>query len=193
MTQDELIARALDNEEGNIVDHRDYLKVEEEKRKRARVIRATVNGPLLRWVSKGEEVTIKVIPDPPASIPQPSRTGYPYSYAYGTYNSLGSTLYGNSYSYASSSSASSSTVVAQPSNPYVSYMPTTFAPVVSPPVVPQVAETKEKVTNNYVVHESTQRDDVPNPSWSETMAAMFGDHVKWDEIRVYAGKGRPTG
>ncbi|KAJ2929648.1 hypothetical protein H1R20_g7434, partial [Candolleomyces eurysporus] len=41
-TQAELIARALDNEEGNIREHRDYLKNEEEKRKQARVVRATV-------------------------------------------------------------------------------------------------------------------------------------------------------
>ncbi|KAF7316957.1 YL1-C domain-containing protein [Mycena chlorophos] len=38
-TQAELIAQALDAEEGNIVEHRDYLKQEEEKRQRARVVR----------------------------------------------------------------------------------------------------------------------------------------------------------
>src|SRR5271170_5507962 len=71
LTQDELISRALDNEEGNLVEHRDYLRLEEEKRKRARVIRTTVGGPLLSWISKREEV--KVFEDPPA-VP------LPYSY-----------------------------------------------------------------------------------------------------------------
>jgi YL1 nuclear protein len=57
-TQDELIARALDMEEGNIVEHKNYLFVEEEKRKRAHAVRATISGPLLRWISRHETVTI---------------------------------------------------------------------------------------------------------------------------------------
>lgn len=59
-TQDELIARALDMEEGNIVEHKNYLSVEEEKRKRAHAVRATISGPLLRWISCHETVTIPV-------------------------------------------------------------------------------------------------------------------------------------
>jgi YL1 nuclear protein len=58
LTQDELIARALDMEEGNIVEHKNYLFVEEEKRKRAHAVRATISGPLLRWVSRRETVSI---------------------------------------------------------------------------------------------------------------------------------------
>lgn len=57
-TQDELIARALDMEEGNIVEHKNYLFVEEEKRKRAHAVRATISGPLLRSVSRHETVTV---------------------------------------------------------------------------------------------------------------------------------------
>ena len=59
-TQDELIARALDMEEGNIVEHKNYLFVEEEKRKRAHAVRATISGPLLRWISCHETVTVPV-------------------------------------------------------------------------------------------------------------------------------------
>jgi len=51
LTQDELISRALDNEEGNLVEHRDYLRLEEEKWERTRVSRTTVGGPLLSWIS----------------------------------------------------------------------------------------------------------------------------------------------
>ena len=54
-TQAELIAQALDTEEGNIIEHRDYLKNEAEKRKRARVVRTAITGPLLRWTSRKEE------------------------------------------------------------------------------------------------------------------------------------------
>jgi len=58
LTQDELIARALDMEEGNIVDHRNYLFDEEEKRKRAHAVRTTISGPLLRWVSRRETIAV---------------------------------------------------------------------------------------------------------------------------------------
>ncbi|KAG6874140.1 hypothetical protein C0995_005557 [Termitomyces sp. Mi166 len=88
-TQAELIALALDNEEGNIIDHRDYLKVEEEKRKRARVVRTTVEGPLIRWISRGEETKV-VIQPPPTPTFTPGRAGF----AYNTYGTMGTTLYG---------------------------------------------------------------------------------------------------
>ena len=54
LSQAELIQQALDTEEGNIKEHRDYLIQEEEKRRRARVVRMAVTGPLVRWVSKVE-------------------------------------------------------------------------------------------------------------------------------------------
>ncbi len=58
LTQDELIARALDMEEGNIVEHRNYLFVEEEKRKKAHAVRIAISGPLLRWVSRRETLSV---------------------------------------------------------------------------------------------------------------------------------------
>jgi hypothetical protein len=58
-TQDELIARALDMEEGNIFEHRNYLFVEEEKRKRALAVRTAISGPLLRWVSRCETRSVQ--------------------------------------------------------------------------------------------------------------------------------------
>ncbi|KAF5382795.1 hypothetical protein D9757_007318 [Collybiopsis confluens] len=55
-TQAELIARALDTEEGNLIDHRDYLRVEREKREmRARRGKVRVEPPLLKFVSRVEE------------------------------------------------------------------------------------------------------------------------------------------
>lgn len=68
-TQSELIARALDTEEDNIRDHRDYLKNEEEKRALARVVRPGIRGPVLRWISKCETRT--VIPTSSAPVQPP--------------------------------------------------------------------------------------------------------------------------
>ena len=72
-TQKELIDRGLDMEEGNIEEHRNYLTLEEEKRKKARVVKLSVEGPLLRWISRKEEVTVLVQPSPPAP-PAPAPT-----------------------------------------------------------------------------------------------------------------------
>ncbi|KAI0717508.1 YL1 nuclear protein-domain-containing protein [Cerioporus squamosus] len=73
-TQAELVARALDMEEGNIEQHKNYLTIEEEKRRKAQVVRASVQGPLIRWVSKKEEVTVLVLPTPPTPpVPLPPR------------------------------------------------------------------------------------------------------------------------
>ncbi|KNZ82129.1 Vacuolar protein sorting-associated protein 72 like protein [Termitomyces sp. J132] len=81
-TQAELIALALDNEEGNIIDHRDYLKIEEERRKRSRVVRTIIEGPLIRWISRREEIKEVVIPPPSAPTFTPGRAGFVYnSYA----------------------------------------------------------------------------------------------------------------
>ncbi|KAL1744447.1 YL1 nuclear protein-domain-containing protein [Schizophyllum fasciatum] len=59
-TQAELIRRALDNEEGNVAEHRGYLKRAEEKRRQARVAKQKLTGPLVRWVSRGEDVVTHV-------------------------------------------------------------------------------------------------------------------------------------
>ena len=59
-TQDELITRALDMEEGNIVEDKNYLSIEEEKRKRAHAVQATIFCPLLRRISRHETVQIPV-------------------------------------------------------------------------------------------------------------------------------------
>ncbi|VDC07024.1 unnamed protein product [Peniophora sp. CBMAI 1063] len=68
-TQAELLAQALDAEEGNTAAHRDYLALEAEKRKKAHVVRPTVSGPLVRWVSKREEVHVPVEESPPQAGP----------------------------------------------------------------------------------------------------------------------------
>ncbi|RXW18998.1 hypothetical protein EST38_g6858 [Candolleomyces aberdarensis] len=240
-TQAELIARALDNEEGNIREHRDYLKNEEEKRKQARVVRATVKGPLLRWVSKVEEVKVVVEPPPPPpppppqpkQIPAPAPTSTPYtlalprSIAYPAGSFPVSTSYfppqQQSYtqvqpynstfifqSWPSPSAASSSTSVSYPVFPQNYAMPSpppppppgsaplppppsipdpepVLRPPTPPPPPPEPEIRFEKVGKNYVVHDSGKPSGsgTKKPTWNETMQAMFGKEVKWDEIKVY--------
>ncbi|KAJ3997085.1 YL1 nuclear protein-domain-containing protein [Lentinula boryana] len=85
-TQSELLARALDTEEGNLVDHRDYLKNEEEKRQmRNKRDQVTVSGPLLRWVSRAEEFKVEVVEEkekeerPPGATPEYVYNPYLYT------------------------------------------------------------------------------------------------------------------
>jgi len=69
------------------------------------------------------------------------------------------------------------------------------APMPSLPTFPSIPqgpiERTETVAKNYVVHELEQEDGAPRPLWKDTMAAMFGDHVKWEELRVYVARNRP--
>ena len=81
LTQAELLARALDMEEGNIKEHRNYLANEAEKRKRAHVVRTAVKGPLLRWISRREEKKVMVDAPPPPLIPS-GQSVYPHGYAH---------------------------------------------------------------------------------------------------------------
>ncbi|EKM60548.1 uncharacterized protein PHACADRAFT_110047 [Phanerochaete carnosa HHB-10118-sp] len=205
-TQDELIARALDMEEGNIKEHRNYLALEEEKRKKARLVRTAVEGPLLRVVSKAETVTVKIQPEPiapPAPSPQ-------YSYAYADSHLPPGFLQ------LAPPTHSAHREPAPPPPPSASTPAVTFihhynqeTPVAGPsswtPAPPQQStapsppqpqpepiERTEIVAKNYVVHELSQEEDASKPLWKDTMAAMFGDHAKWEELKVYSGKGRPT-
>ena len=200
-TQDELIARALDNEEGNIVEHRDYLKLEEEKRKRARVVRAVINGPLLRWISKVEEVKVPVDPPmPPPPPPPPPPYGYAYNVASGYQASGANTSAPYSLVTSVPYYQNASPVPPQPAHPstpaapVTSQQPASYTPIPPPiPPIPSPMERTEKIAKNYLVHELGQFESVPKPPWKDTMEAMFGDHVEWEDLRVFVGKGRPLG
>ncbi|KAH9064949.1 YL1 nuclear protein-domain-containing protein [Lactarius vividus] len=153
-TQDELIARALDMEEGNIFEHRNYLFVEEEKRKRALAVRTAISGPLLRWVSRCETLSV------PAEAQRPDGK-----------NGASSSTPGNS---------ETKPEVQRPTNG-----------VEAPLLVPAVKFHTENVAKNYVIHETSQDESATRPPWKETMAAMFGSHVKWEDVRAYVSRGRP--
>lgn len=198
-TQDELIARALDTEEGNIIEHRDYLKLEEEKRARARVVRTALEGPVLRWISRKEQVRVEVAPPVPA----------PYSSQYGfVYNPHQGTSYSGTQNYQSpfrayvsapAGSPMASQGLAATSQPQSSVPPANTPsqpsyfhyPVQPPPAPPPAQERVDDVCKNYIVHELSQDLSAAKPPWKDTMSAMFGDEVKWDEVRVFTGKQRP--
>ncbi|PPQ97028.1 hypothetical protein CVT26_001286 [Gymnopilus dilepis] len=273
-TQAELIARALDTEETNIIEHRDYLKIEDEKRKRARVVRTTTEGPLLRWVSRIEDEKVEIPPPPPPPQPvAPTPPTFAPYYSRSVYGPPGSLFTPTTYTYSGgtamvSTIASSSTVVPQTtfsaasatsqpntifqhyqrylesaSSPFPIWPPPPLPPALQAqtsqngvvPTAPSASATpaaqpqplvpssvtqlfspqlsipqehpqpisneppppKEPeyrivtVAKNYLVHELAQHRGAPKPSWTQSMEAMFGNHVKWDEVKVYVGKNRP--
>ena len=61
--------------------------------------------------------------------------------------------------------------------------------------LPQPMARLEKVSKNYVVHEVSQGQGQthppPKPTWEETMAALFGGDIKWEDMKVWSGKTRP--
>lgn len=180
-------------EEGNTEEHKNYLTIEEEKRRKARVVRASVHGPLLRWTSKTEEITVRVDPAPPPAMhtqyPPPYGGAPGYSYVPPQYMPPQQT----------SSSMPQSPFQQWPPPPPPAMYQTESAPqpyvpqpyVPSPP--PQPIFRKEKAAKQYVVHELEQVEKAPRPTWSSTMTAMFGGHADWENMRVYTTKGRPFG
>ena len=169
-TQAELISRALDTEEGNILEHRNYLDEEEEKRKRAKVVRKAVTGPVLRYISKiGEDkITIPVKPPPP---PPPPKMLPMIPLLEHSTDTVPSASNANGYGVSTSTNTQTPQTSAEP----------------------QTRTEIEKVTKNYLVHEIDQMEEAPKPLWNQTMSAVFGDHVKWDKLKVYTSRHRPFG
>jgi hypothetical protein len=50
---------------------------------------------------------------------------------------------------------------------------------------------RTEVSKNYIIHETSQDETATRPPWKDTMAAMFGDHVKWEDMKAYVSRGRP--
>ncbi|KAF7327543.1 hypothetical protein MKEN_00333200 [Mycena kentingensis (nom. inval.)] len=167
VTQAELIARALDAEDGNIVEHREYLQREEAKRQRVHVARQVINGPLLRWVSRAEQVQV--------AVPQPTQY-YAYTVAAGALPSP---------------DASTSTA------PTIQYYPYTPAPIMQMEKSTRnyvVHEETQKEPSPAPGRSSRNHEtEIPKPSWGATMTAMFGSHVYWDNVQVLSGANRPLG
>ena len=158
MTQEELMAQALANEEGNLAAHRDYLKLEEEKRKKTRPVKQGIEGPLLRFISRKEETKV-LVKHPPRL--QPSTLGF--SSLSGSLNSA--TSGGSGYKPYFASAGSTGEYNSQLQRVLCAARAT-------------LSEEKTiRVEKNYVIHELGQAEDTPNPTWDETVTAMFGDHT----------------
>lgn len=178
-TQAELLARALDNEEGNIISHRNYLEDEEEKRKRARVVKRNLSGPVLSWVSRIEEETFSVEPRPSNANPAVVLTGSPHS----TKPSNDASVLGGGTGYSAQQPYGSAPLP----NSYFSSSAALQA--LSQPSVNARSSKTERVVKNYLLHKLDEGS--LRPGWSETMNAVFGGHTDWNEVRVYVGKHRP--
>jgi hypothetical protein len=188
------------------MEHRNYLQMEEEKRRRARVVRKVVEGPKIRWISRGEEVRVHVPVPVPAPIPY--RYGYTGGSGYYSYQAVGGQHYPNvvpntpgsetphypnvvtnqpsaTLSLSTSTTVLSPTTVYYPNQtqqpqPQTSYYYSAHPPSQQP--LPQPVTHLEKFCKNYVVHETSQNQSQTHPplkpAWEETMAALFGGDVK---------------
>ena len=195
-TQEELLKRAQETEEKNVVEHRDYLKAEDEKRKRARVVRPVVEGRLIRWVSKVEEEIVHLTPpESPMPVPSISHPTHRYTIGPGQLPHWGPipTTPGSSSpsSYASLSSYPQPPAFLYPHSPPQPPTPSTSNATRPLEPLPAVVQRKRKVAKNYVVLENAQTGKAPRVTWKQTMEGMFGDHVRWEDVRAYSTKNRP--
>ena len=184
-TQEELLKRAQETEEKNVIEHRDYLKAEDEKRKRARVVRPVIEGRLIRWVSKVEEEIVHLTP-PESPMPVASVSHTPLRYTIGP----GQLPHWGPGPSSSSSQTGLSSYHPQPST-FLYPTPSTSNATRPLEPLPAVVQRKRKVANNYVILENAQTEKAPRVTWKQTMEGMFGDHVRWEDIRVYSTKNRP--
>ncbi|KAL5534739.1 hypothetical protein ACEPAG_1203 [Sanghuangporus baumii] len=179
-TQAELLARALDNEEGNIVSHRNYLEEEEERRKRARVVKRKLTGPVLSWVSRIEDETVQS--EPAASDLTPVSTFTKSHQSSQTNVALGNTA-------VSADNASIHQPYGSAPLPSSYFASSAALQALSHPQARLQPSKVQKAVKNYLIHKVDE--GIPRPGWSESMKAFFGDHADWNEMRVYVGKHRP--
>jgi hypothetical protein len=201
-TQDELLKRAQETEEQNVIEHRDYLKAEDEKRERARLVRPVIEGRLVRWVSRVEE---EVIPSTPPASPMPVASTS-YGYAAPFHHSASYTAPPYTIGPGQSPYWGPTTPTPGPSSqgaytgppPYPSTFPypqprvsTTSSATRPLEPLPAVLQRKRKIAKNYVVLENAQTEKAPRVTWKQTMEGMFGNHAKWEEVKAYSTKNRP--
>ena len=207
-TQDELLKSAQETEERNVIEHRDYLKAEDEKRERARLVRPVIEGRLIRWVSRvEEEVTPLTPPESPMSVASTSHgyvTPFRHSTSYTTpsytigpgqppYRSTFTTISGSPPpgAYASASSYPQPPPFPYPHSPPPPHISSTSSATRPLEPLPTIVQRRRKITKNYVVLENAQTEKAPRVTWKQTMEGMFGDHVRWEDVRVYSTKNRP--
>ena len=201
-TQEELLKRAQETEEKNIIEHRDYLKTEDEKRKRARVVRPVVEGRLVRWVSKVEEEIVPLTP--PESPVHVATTSHGYvtphrpsvSYTIGPgqpprWGPIPTTPNPSPGAYTGLPSYSQPSTFLHPHSPYQPSTPSTSNATRPLEPLPAIVQRKRRFAKNYVVMENAQTEKAPRVTWKQTMDGMFGDHAKWEDVKVYSTRNRP--
>jgi hypothetical protein len=177
-TQDELIRRALDMEEGNSIEHKNYLSVEEEKRKKARAPRVAIQGPVLRWLSKTE----------PSARPRHSSPMFldqchtPRQSPFDPVTTSSITQH-----HSNQQPLDEEPSLATPSDRFSKLQ------LALRPLSALDNSDDSMVARNYLVHELGQWEGVRRPDWKDTMQCCFGNHVDWSSVKVLAGKARALG
>ena len=207
-TQDELLKRAQETEERNVIEHRDYLKAEDEKRRLAQLVRPAIEGRLVRWISKVEE---EIVPLTPPESPMPvASTSHGYTTPFRHSTSYTAPLYtigpgqpphwgafkttpgpSSPGAYTGASSYPQVSPFPYPHSPSQPYTPSTSSATRPLEPLPTIVQRKRKIAKNYVILENAQTEKAPRVTWKQTMEGMFGDHVKWEDVRVYSAKNRP--
>ena len=194
-TQEELLNRVREIEEKNVIEHRGYLKAEDEKRKRARVVRPAVGGRLIRWVSKVEEEMIHLTPpESPMLVAGTSYTAQRYTTGPGQlphWSPIPTTPVSPSPSSYPGFSYPQPPTFVYPHSPTQPHTPSTSNATRALEPLPAIVQRKRKMTKNYVVLENAQTEKPPKVTWKQTMEGMFGDHVHWEDVRAYSTKNRP--
>lgn len=193
MTQDELIAAALEEEERNKESLRDWLKREEQRRELRRVGRKRVRGPRWTWVSRTvgrlvEEVEpavqdsttsgvieqVEDVRDAPAAAPSATPT-------------LIDPQSGNAEAGPSRLPAEVP-VTAATTPAQIEATPNTSSDAVNPsdanPPLPTEAALQQ-YTRNYLI-----LSQVPGGLAAE-LQLILGDHVKWDNVQYIPHRNRP--
>jgi hypothetical protein len=170
-----------------VLEHYNYLSIEEEKRQRTRVARPVIKGALLRWISKSEpnrSSTMLATSDIKTPAPTNSFSKFGFAYPGWSTNNAGASAcdtlpsVSEALNYATHDQSENHKAL----RPLSSASDLHFA---ASPLLP--------TCRNFVVHEKVQYENASKPVWRETMSAMFGTHVQWEEVKVYTGKLRPLG
>ncbi|KAF8310842.1 YL1-domain-containing protein [Clavulina sp. PMI_390] len=217
LTQDELIAEALETEEINSASLNDFLTEEEERRLRnSNLKREAIQGPFLRFVSRGEKVRLPLIvevevpapppptsyykrpyvPSPLANLPPPPTAGAkpattPSSY-YSPYLN-GSYTPGLPPTPKAAASSKDASSVRSWSNPYQVSSPASRSP--NTPATTSTSTSTSTATPRLGKLVTQTKNYVvlhtPDSTPAEDYAYVFGDHVDWGNLKVLP-KNRPS-
>ena len=200
MTQDELIAAALEEEERNKEALRDWLRKEEERRELRRVGRKRVRGPRWTWVSRTVGKMVEEVDDPAREAAR--RTGTEVEQTPLPEAAAGSVPVheGVLAAEATGSKVEQEAIVEQPTEhePAAEIEPTeSSAPAM--PAIPnaeagpsrlpaepaQAQEGPSQYTRNYII-----LSQIPGGLAAE-LQLVLGDHVEWDRVKFIPHRNRP--